>query len=54
MRVSSYNLAFFHKDIEENYPSYSSKAKKRQQIMDLKKMNQAVTSALILKKFKIL
>ena len=27
-RVSRYSLAFFHKDIEENYPSYSSKAKK--------------------------
>lgn len=28
IRVSSHDLAFFHKDIEENYPYYSSKAKK--------------------------
>ena len=28
IRASSHNLAFFYKDIQENYPYYSSKAKK--------------------------
>ena len=36
IRVSSYDLAFFHKDIKENYPSYSSKAKKTPANYDLK------------------